>query len=140
MPCRPPGRATTATSRQCRAPSRNGSAWASASRFARSRGRKTRRFAGIVWEEEAVRSYFRGPPNSWGDAQIAHNILDKIPVKSVKGSEWDSDSVMECEFEPGLVSEPAQYFATGLKPGRSYQVGVRLYHADLRDETSLMVW
>ena len=73
-------------------------------------------FAGIVWDEEAVKSYFRGPPNSWTDGQIAHNILDKISVKAVKGSEWDPDSVMEYEFEPGLVKEPVQYFATGLKP------------------------
>jgi hypothetical protein len=196
-------------------------------------------FSGIVWDEPAVRSYFRGPPNSWNDEQINHNILDKIAVKSVKGTQWDPDSVMEYEFEPGLVREPAQYFATGLKPGgglspfdqdwmresypaqpaalptlevaisqklelakgetrvfgfdpdrtrtykigtfgtsdtvlvlfevtpsgnvqiagdddggedrnalitmrlsagRSYQVGVRLFHADLPDETSLMVW
>ena len=196
-------------------------------------------FAGIVWDEQAVKSYFRGPPNSWNDGQIAHNILDKISVKAVKGSEWDPDSVMEYEFEPGLVKEPAQYFATGLKPagglsaldqawmrdsyprapallpvlevamsqklslgkgetrvfgfnpdrtrnykigtfgnsdtvvvlfevtpsgnvqiagdddsgedrnaliemrltaGRSYQIGVRLYHADRPDETSVMVW
>jgi hypothetical protein len=27
-----------------------------------------------------------------------------------------------------------------LTAGRDYQVGVRLYHADLPDETSLMVW
>lgn len=73
-------------------------------------------FAGIVWEEESVRSYFRGPPNNWDDGQIARNILDKIPAKAVKGSEWDPDSVMEYEFEPGLVREPARYFATGLKP------------------------
>lgn len=196
-------------------------------------------FAGIVWDEDAVRSYFRGAPNNWNDDQINHNILNKIPVKSVKGTDWDPDSVMEYEFEPGLVREPVQYFQTGLKPrgglsapdqtwmresypgqtaqvpmlevalsqklalakgetrvfgfkpdrtrtysigtfgtsdtvlvlfevtpagnvqlggdddggedrnalvtmrlsaGRSYQVGVRLFHADLPDETSVMVW
>lgn len=196
-------------------------------------------FAGIVWDEEAVRAYFRGPPNNWNDDQINRNIINKIPVKSVKGSEWDPDSVMEYEFEPGLVRQPAEYFQTGLKPagglsaldqawmrdsyprlpaqlpllevaisqklslakgetrvfafnpdrtrtykigtfgtsdtvlvlfevtpvgnvqiagdddggqdrnalvsmrlsaGRSYQVGVRLFHADLPDETSVMVW
>ena len=196
-------------------------------------------FAGIVWDEEAVRNYFRGPPNNWNDDQIDHNILDKIPAKSVKGSTWDPDSVMEYEFDAGLVREPPQYFVNGLKPagglsgfdqtwmrdayprapaqipllgvaisqklalgkgetrvfafnpdrartykigtfgtsdtvlvlfevtpagnvqiagdddggedrnallsmrltaGRNYQVGVRLYHADLPDETSVMVW
>jgi hypothetical protein len=74
-------------------------------------------FAGIVWEEEAVRAYFRGPPNNWNDAQINHNIIDKIAVNAVKGTAWDPDSVMEYEFEPGLVKLPAQYFQTGLKPG-----------------------
>jgi hypothetical protein len=73
-------------------------------------------FAGIVWEEDAVRRYFRGPPNNWSDAQIDHNIIDKIAANSVKGTSWDPDSVMEYEFEPGLVREPAPYFATGLKP------------------------
>lgn len=74
-------------------------------------------FSGIVWEEEAVRSYFRGPPNNWNDQQINHNIIDKIAVNSVKGTEWDPNSVMEYEFEPGLVRQPAQYFTAGLKPG-----------------------
>lgn len=196
-------------------------------------------FAGIVWDESAVRNYFRGPPNNWNDAQIDHNIIDKIPARSVKGSTWDPDSVMEYQFEPGLVLEPIQYFQDGIHPrgdlsaldqswmkdsypaaagavpmldvavsqklalgkgetrvfgfkpdrtrtykigtfgtsdtvlvlfevapagnvqiagdddggedrnallamrltaGRDYQVGVRLYHADLPDETSLMVW
>lgn len=196
-------------------------------------------FAGIVWDEQAVRTYFRGPPNNWNDGQIDHNILDKIPARSVKGSVWDPDSVMEYEFDPGLVREPQQYFVSGLRPagglsapdqswirdsyprataqvpvlevamsqklalakgetrvfafnpdrtrtykigtfgtsdtvlvlfevtpagnvqiagdddggedrnalvsmrltaGRSYQIGVRLYHADLPDETSVMVW
>ena len=196
-------------------------------------------FAGIVWEEESVKSYFRGSPNNWNDGQIEHNILNKISVKAVKGTEWDPDSVMEYEFEPGLVKEPPEYFTAGLKPagglssldqawmrdsyprmpsqlpqlevalsqklslgkgetrvfafnpdrtrtyrigtfgnsdtvlvlfevtptgnlqiagdddsgedrnalvemrltsGRHYQVGVRLYHADLPDETSVMVW
>jgi hypothetical protein len=74
-------------------------------------------FAGIVWDEEAVRAYFREPPNNWNDAQINHNIIDKIAVNAVKGTAWDPDSVMEYEFEPGLVKLPAQYFQTGLKPG-----------------------
>ena len=73
-------------------------------------------FAGIVWDEAAVRKYFRGDPNFWTNAQIDHNIIDKIAASSVKGTQWDPDSVMEYQFEPGLVLEPARYFETGLKP------------------------
>lgn len=73
-------------------------------------------FAGIVWDEAAVRSYFRGPPNNWTDDQINHNIINKIPTSSVKGTNWDPDSVMEYQFEPGLILEPSKYFAEGLRP------------------------
>lgn len=73
-------------------------------------------FAGIVWDEPAVRSYFRGPPNAWTDAQIEHNILNKVSRNAVKGTNWDPDSVMEYEFEPGLIREPARFFAEGLRP------------------------
>jgi len=73
-------------------------------------------FAGIVWNEDAVRQYFRGEPNRWDDDQIHRNILSKVARFSVKGTTWDPDSVMEYEFEPGLIRQPAQYFETGLKP------------------------
>lgn len=73
-------------------------------------------FAGIVWDEEAVRRYFRGEPNRWNDDQINRNILDKVATSSVKGTHWDPDSVMEYEFEPRLIKEPARFYETGLKP------------------------
>ena len=73
-------------------------------------------FAGIVWDEPAVRAYFRGAPNNWSDAQIDRNIIDKIEQASVKGTDWDPDSVMEYEFGPGLIRKPEPYLATGLKP------------------------
>lgn len=73
-------------------------------------------FAGIVWDEPAVRAYFRGEPNNWSDKQINHNIIDKIDTSSVKGTDWDPDSVMEYEFGPGLIRKPAVYLTTGLKP------------------------
>ena len=72
-------------------------------------------FAGIVWNEAAVRSYFRGAPNFWNDDAINHNILNKIATSSVKGTQWDPDSVMEYQFSEGLIQEPAPYRA-GLKP------------------------
>lgn len=65
--------------------------------------------AGIVWNTQAVYDYFRGPPNSWSDAQIDHNILNKLPAKSVSGSAWDPNSIMEYEFEAGLIDKPKKY-------------------------------
>ena len=72
-------------------------------------------FAGILWNEPAVRAAFRKGPNFWNDDQINHNILDKIPANSVKGTNWDPDSVMEYQFEAGLIQLPKPY-DKGLKP------------------------
>ncbi|MCB1889377.1 MAG: hypothetical protein KDH20_17350 [Rhodocyclaceae bacterium] len=72
-------------------------------------------FAGITWNEPAVRSYFRAPPNSWDDATIDWNILRKIDPSEVKGTNWDPDSVMEYHFGPGLIDAPARY-RNGLVP------------------------
>lgn len=72
--------------------------------------------AGIVWNEPAVRNHFRAAPNSWDDATIEQNILRKIATDSIKGSQWDPDSVMEYAFAPGLIAEPAKYTTTGLHP------------------------
>jgi hypothetical protein len=72
--------------------------------------------AGIVWSEAAVRNYFRAAPNNWDDATIEQNILRKIATDSIKGSQWDPNSIMEYEFGPGLIAQPEQYFTTGLKP------------------------
>ncbi len=72
-------------------------------------------FAGIVWNEAAVRQYFRGDPNFWNDQDIDHNILNKIAADTVKGSSWDPNSVMEYEFQAGLIAQPKPYDA-GLKP------------------------
>ncbi|MBT2325069.1 hypothetical protein J7E62_22315 [Variovorax paradoxus] len=77
--------------------------------------------AGITWNRQAVIDYFEGPPNFWQEAQIEWNILRKIPQAEVKGTAWDPDSVMEYQFEPGLIDAPAEYQA-GLVPkgGLSY--------------------
>jgi len=71
--------------------------------------------AGITWNRQAVLDYFKGPPNNWDDAQIEWNILRKIPVSEIKGTTWDPDSVMEYQFDAGLIDEPAPYKA-GIKP------------------------
>jgi len=56
------------------------------------------------------------PPNSWDHATTFHNILEKLSPQQVQGSEWDPDSIMEYEFEPGLIDEPEQYDVNGLVP------------------------
>jgi hypothetical protein len=77
--------------------------------------------AGITWNRQAVIDYFQGPPNFWEESQIEWNILRKIPQAEVKGTTWDPDSVMEYQFEPGLIDAPSEYQA-GLVPkgGLSY--------------------
>lgn len=71
--------------------------------------------AGIVWNEEAVYAELAKSPNFW-DRETTHwNILRKIPVGEVRGSNWDPDSIMHYPFEAGLIREPTQY-ALGLAP------------------------
>jgi hypothetical protein len=72
-------------------------------------------FSGIVWDEQAVLSYFSGPPNNWTEQAIRHNVLDKLDPKQVAGSQWDPDSIMEYEFDAGLIVAPAKY-AKGINP------------------------
>jgi hypothetical protein len=71
--------------------------------------------AGISWNRDAVLSYFKGSPNFWGEQQIEWNILRKIPLSEVKGTNWDPDSVMEYQFGAGLIAEPPKYQG-GLMP------------------------
>jgi hypothetical protein len=71
--------------------------------------------AGISWNTQAVLDYFSGPPNNWQQSQIEWNILRKIPLAQIKGTNWDPDSVMEYQFEAGLIEAPAKY-TTGLAP------------------------
>jgi hypothetical protein len=73
-------------------------------------------FAGIKWHEEAVYASLGGPPNNWSRAKTFHNILEKLSTQQVQGSSWDPDSIMEYEFEPGLIDEPQQYDVNGLFP------------------------
>src|SRR5438874_7746540 len=73
-------------------------------------------FAGIKWHEKAVYDNLGRPPNSWSHATTFHNILEKLTPQQVQGSTWDPDSIMEYEFEPGLIAEPEQYDVNGLTP------------------------
>jgi hypothetical protein len=46
---------------------------------------------------------------------IQNNILDKLQPAQVEGSSWDPESIMEYEFEAGLISAPAAY-ENGIRP------------------------
>jgi hypothetical protein len=72
--------------------------------------------AGIKWHEQAVYDALAQPPNEWNQATTYHNILQKLSPQQVQGSAWDPDSIMEYEFEPGLIDEPEQYDVGGLVP------------------------
>lgn len=73
-------------------------------------------FAGIKWHEEAVYASLGKPPNSWSRETTFRNILEKLDTSQVQGSSWDPDSIMEYEFEPGLIDEPEKYDVGGLVP------------------------
>ncbi len=73
-------------------------------------------FAGIKWHEQAVYDSLAKPPNKWDHQTTFHNILEKLSTQQVQGSKWDPDSIMEYEFEPGLIDEPEQYDKKGLSP------------------------
>jgi hypothetical protein len=73
-------------------------------------------FAGIKWHEQAVYDSLASPPNNWDHDTTFHNILEKLTAQQVQGSTWDPDSIMEYEFEPGLIAEPKQYEIKGLTP------------------------
>ncbi len=73
-------------------------------------------FAGIKWRDDAVYASLGGPPNNWSRATTFQNILAKLSTTDVQGSTWDPDSIMEYEFEPGLIDEPEQYDLHGLVP------------------------
>jgi hypothetical protein len=73
-------------------------------------------FAGIKWHEQAVYNALAKPPNGWDHDTTFHNILGKLTSQQVQGSAWDPDSIMEYEFEPGLIDEPEKYDISGLTP------------------------
>jgi len=74
-------------------------------------------FAGIKWNEQAVYDSLGKPPNSWSRQVTFHNILEKLDPQQVEGSTWDPDSIMEYEFEKGLIVEPAKYQDGLVPPG-----------------------
>jgi hypothetical protein len=73
-------------------------------------------FAGITWNEQAVYDSLARPPNRWPHETTFHNILEKLDTNQVQGSRWDPNSIMEYEFEPGLIAAPPPYDTKGIVP------------------------
>ncbi|MFN8286072.1 MAG: M12 family metallopeptidase [Chitinophagales bacterium] len=73
-------------------------------------------FSGIEWDVPVVYSYFAAPPNKWSKAETDSNVLDKLPANTLNGSTWDPKSIMEYQFDPGLVLKPVQYRNSGIYP------------------------
>ncbi|NOT45736.1 MAG: hypothetical protein HOP14_14135 [Acidobacteria bacterium] len=73
-------------------------------------------FAGIVWDEEKVYAALAGPPNNWPRQKTHFNIIRKLDVSSVQGTEWDRDSVMHYPFEAGLIKAPELYQTQPMQP------------------------
>lgn len=72
--------------------------------------------AGIVWDTEAVYSYFSGPPNNWDKPTIDWNILRKLSAAEIDGTDWDPNSIMHYQFDAGLIEKPAKYQTSPLIP------------------------
>jgi hypothetical protein len=64
--------------------------------------------SGIVWNEAAVLAYYQGPPNKWKEPAIRQNILNKLDLAEVEGSNWDMRSIMHYPFKAGLISAPPE--------------------------------
>lgn len=73
-------------------------------------------FAGIKWHEDAVYKSLMGKPNEWTRSETFHNILEKLSPEQTQGSKWDPASIMQYEFEAGLIAEPKRYETQDLTP------------------------
>ena len=56
------------------------------------------------------------PPNNWYHETTYQNILDKLTPARSRAPRWDPDSIMEYEFEAGLIDEPERTTSNGLVP------------------------
>lgn len=70
---------------------------------------------GIVWNEEKVYAALAEPPNNWPRETTYYNIIRKLNRSEVRGSTFDSNSVMQYPFGAGLIKAPRR-FAAGIRP------------------------
>jgi hypothetical protein len=71
--------------------------------------------SGIEWNDEAVYLDLGRPPNEWKRDKTYYNIIRKLDPATVRGSNWDPDSIMHYPFKAGLIARPTRY-AVGLTP------------------------
>jgi hypothetical protein len=69
---------------------------------------------GIEWNEEVVIRDLSGPPNSWTEAQIRHNVLEKYRVDQIRGTAFDPDSIMLYFFPDSWVKTGRGTKANGI--------------------------
>ena len=70
--------------------------------------------SGIIWNERGVYDAFRR--HNWSDSDIYWNVLRKLDVGEVGGSQWDPNSIMHYPFEAGLIDWPSAYRYADLIP------------------------
>ena len=58
---------------------------------------------GIEWNEEVVISDLSRPPNSWDEATVRHNVLNKYSTDQIRGTEFDPESIMLYFFPDSWV-------------------------------------
>lgn len=62
---------------------------------------------GINWNRTKVIADLSGPPNWWDEDTIQHNVLDKYSLSQIKGTAFDSGSIMLYWF-------PAEWTTNGI--------------------------
>ena len=53
---------------------------------------------GIQWDEANVIRDLSGPPNSWDEQTIRHNVLNKYSNDQIRGTRFDEESIMLYSF------------------------------------------
>lgn len=72
--------------------------------------------SGIQWNEAAVYAYFEGPPNNWSREKTHYNVLRKLRIDQIDGSEWDPNSIMHYSFDAEMIAGPVPYNEQGIIP------------------------
>lgn len=60
---------------------------------------------GIEWNEIVVIRDLSGPPNNWDEATIRHNVLEKYRADQIRGTQFDSESIMLYFFPPSWTKD-----------------------------------
>jgi hypothetical protein len=69
--------------------------------------------SGIVWNEPAVYEYYESLEDPWEPSEIYDNVIKKLDLDSVKGSDWDIRSIMHYPTKAGLIAKPEELRING---------------------------